>query len=147
MRSKVVISIGVMLCVVGTVFAVLGAEPGSQQDPVVTKSYVDMKIEELRSSGISINAGFEVITVPNGKKLIGDAGTEVIVRSGTAKAISVTTNGIENGLQDVTDGVDIKGNAQIVNNHLIIIPRKDGRGISITSDGVYVMVRGGYTIQ
>ena len=73
--------------------------PGSEQDPLVSKSYVDSKIEALLSQ-LSTGAQMEVVELPAGQKLIARAGTEIIVRSGSAVVIDSELG----GLCDVTAG-------------------------------------------
>lgn len=140
MKSKIFITVGIMLCLVGTVLAAAGLEPGGEDDPVVTKSYVDNALGKA-----SANV-FDPIFIEAGKTLIGHAGCEFILRAGEATALSFTSEGIENGLQDITDGVDILGGLNVPLNHMIVIPRKDTRGLKTTTD-VYVMVKGGYDIE
>ncbi|MGI6643902.1 MAG: hypothetical protein ACOX3V_07935 [Bacillota bacterium] len=110
--------------------------PGSEQDPLVTKSYVDMRLAELSGSSLA------VVEVPAGKALIGSAGTELILRAGTAKAIDSDMG----GLSDVTDGADLREGHPIPRNHLLIIPRDDGRGI-LAVNAIIVLVRGSYAIR
>lgn len=150
-------------------------EPGSSADPVVTKSYVDKLIGSLQVSGSadsSINDRlkaqeemidilntelnrlkaeteseqakentYKVVDVNPGEKLIGKQGTEIILRAGEGTAIA----GALGGLQDVTGGTDI-AQGLIPKNHLLIVPRDDGRGVLITKKATF-MVRGGYVIQ
>ncbi len=111
------------------------ALPGSEQDPLVTKSYVDEMIGQIGKTA------FEVVEVPAGKTLIGKAGTEIILRSGSALAIDSQLG----GLSDVTAGADLRARQNIPANHLLIIPRDDGRGIS-ASQNIIVMVRGDYEV-
>lgn len=85
---------------------------------------------------------FEVVKVEAGQKLIGEASTEIILRSGTATAIA----GASGGVSDVTEGVDLSQDTAVTKNHLLIIPVDDGRGIRCTSV-CYVMVKGGYTLK
>ena len=121
--------------------AAVGAEtyePGSENDPVVTKSYVDSKIAAISSDG----EGSVFQPVDAGDKLIGGEGTEIILRSGEAKAI---TNGT-NGISDLTSGKDLSQGAAISQNHLLLVPRADGRGISAVT-GTWVLIKGSYTIQ
>jgi hypothetical protein len=66
----------------------------------------------------------------------------LILRSGDAYAID---NGVD-GLSDVTSAKDLKGGVTITANHLLLVPRADGRGIRAGSD-LWVMVKGSYTIQ
>lgn len=123
--------------------AAVGAEtyePGSENDPVVTKSYVDSKIAAISSDGEGFV--FQPVSLDAGDKLIGGEGTEIILRSGEAKAI---TNGT-NGISDLTSGKDLSQGAAISQNHLLLVPRADGRGISAVT-GTWVLIKGSYTIQ
>jgi hypothetical protein len=139
-RIAVLIMILVLVVATAAVFAET-YDPGSAEDPVVTKSYVDAQIAALKSSGGTATV-FEPINVKAGQKLIGGAGTELILRSGDAYAID---NGVD-GLSDVTSAKDLKGGVTITANHLLLVPRADGRGIRAGSD-LWVMVKGSYTIQ
>ncbi|MDD2216052.1 MAG: hypothetical protein PHR60_06515 [Eubacteriales bacterium] len=143
-KRKAIISIVVIIVIATTVAA--GAQtydPGSKEDPVVTKSYVDAQIAALKSSGGSGSAAtFEAVFVEAGKKLIGGAGTELILRSGRASAID---NGAD-GLSDLTGAKDLIGGSDVGKNHLLLVPRDDGRGIRATTD-LWVMVKGSYTIK
>ena len=120
--------------------------PGSENDPVVTKSYVDAQIAQIKSSSSTSSTGasntFKAVEVKAGQKLIGVEGTEIILRSGEAKAID---NGA-NGVSDLTGGKDLMMGYWVFPNHLLMTPRDDGRGISATTD-IWVMVRGGYTLK
>jgi len=106
------------------------ATPGSSEDPVVTKSYVDVKVSYVPAK------------LEPGQILTGDEGTEIILRSGEATAID---NGA-NGVSDITAGKDLMTGNQVSLNHLLLIPRKDGRGIQVSTEA-WVLVRGNYTIQ
>ena len=134
----------------GLVFAKAGAEPGSAEDPLVTKSYVDALFASLGGQppeDITIPGGSLAIETPvlrKGQKLIGVNGTEIIVRSGNAVAVG-GKSGL--GLPDVTAGVDIKPGKKVAPNHQIILPRDDGRGVQAVSQEVIVMVRGTYRIE
>ena len=46
----------------------------------------------------------------------------------------------------MTDASEIYNGYSLTKNHLCLIPRGDGRGVVATSDSVYIMVRGDYTI-
>lgn len=105
------------------------AEPGTGADPLVSKSYVDQ------------STLFRVVEVPAGQVILGEAGTEMVLRSGKATAI-VSPQG---GLLDVTGGTDTPQGAQIPANHLIIIPRSDGRGFHAVTNLV-LMVKGRVSI-
>ena len=103
--------------------------PGSEEDPVVSKSYVDAQ------------TSFSPIQVAAGQRLIGGEGAEIILRSGEAAAID---NG-ENGVSDLTSGTDLMSGSPVGVNHLILVPRDDGRGITALTD-IWAMVRGDYEI-
>jgi len=141
------------------------AEPGSQDDPVIVKSYLDQIVipqiknyvdesikalsNKIAHSGQGNNEPitterFTVVSVKPGQKLIGGQGTEMILRRG--KATVVTTE--MGGIADVTSGVDLK-NGAVPAEHLLIIPRDDGRGVAAdrdNSEDVLIMVKGTYAI-
>lgn len=138
-----------------SVFADSGSTPGSADDPIVTKGYVDSAVARLvqqelqrlgpSSGGASASSKLEVVTVPFGKKIIVEDGGELIVRSGKAIAYSNDAN----GLSDMTDGVDIAPGKPVGNNHLILFPR-GGRGVEADPQqtrGLIVIVRGAYQLQ
>lgn len=135
------------LVIVFSVFAVTVAAaaaadtPGSEGDPVVTKSYVDSQIAQLKSSGTASDT-YLVVEVKAGQKVLGKSGTEIILRSGEATAID---NGA-NGVSDITAGKDLMTGQSIGQNHLLLVPKDDGRGILAITD-IFVMVRGTYSIQ
>lgn len=132
MKKSVIISIvTILVMVLGiSVAAAAASEPGSETDPVVTKSYVDSK------------TSYSPISLTTGQKLIGGEGCEIILRSGEATAID---NGA-NGISDLTAGMDLMTGSPVVTNHLLLVPRNDGRGITATTD-IWVMVRGTYTVK
>lgn len=142
MKKSKYVTIGSCVLLVGSIAYAGSTEPGTINDPLVTKSYVDQKISEIGIDNSAQNNTYEVVFVPAGKVILGKQGSEVILRSGTAKAIDA----IGGGLQDMTDGVDVIGGENIKKYHLMIIPREDGRGMVAETDCT-LMVRGGYEIQ
>lgn len=127
--TMVVIFVLVLVTGIGYALAGTDSPAGSQGDPVVTKSYVDSK------------SAFSPISLTAGQKLIGGEGCEIILRSGEATAID---NGA-NGISDLTDGKDLITGNWVFLNHLLLVPRSDGRGIKATTD-IWVMVKGEYSI-
>ena len=98
------------------------------------------------SSTSSGSMQYTAIFVAYGKKIISPtASVELILRSGSAVVVSPFA---DQGLSDITVGLDLQNGQNISFNHALIIPRGgDGRGIRITStEGAYVMVRGDYEI-
>ncbi|UHA75695.1 hypothetical protein [Paenibacillus sp. 481] len=156
---KVTMAAGLLLggIGIGSVFGVAAseAEPGTAQDPLATKSYVDEQVKALvqaelaaNGSGANIDRGaansLEVVDVKKGEKLVAKAGTEVIVRNG--KALITSTDG--NGVPDLTDGKDLKNGQSVPTNHLLSFPR-DGRGVMPDpgqANGLILTVRGGYEL-
>lgn len=112
-------------------FAVFGdTNAGSAENPLVTKDYVDTRLT------------YQTVHVLAGQRIIGGAGAEIILRSGEATAID---NGA-NGVSDITSGTDLMSGMQVGLNHLLLIPRDDGRGIAASTEG-WIMVRGDFTIE
>ncbi|MGE7825195.1 hypothetical protein [Paenibacillus sp. NPDC093718] len=138
-----------------------GTTPGTTDDPVVTKSYVDQQIQQALNGGgggstnptnptnptepsTSTEEVKNVALKPD-KILIADAGTEFIVRSGNA----VIYTEVASGVADLTDGKDLLNGETAPKNHLLSFPR-EGRGIQVKegqTSNLIVMVRGGYTIK
>ncbi len=133
-KTSLILLTALITCLItaGTCIAAFGSAstPGSSDDPLVSKSYVDAALS------------YEVVHVMAGQSIIGGAGTEMILRSGEATAID---NGA-NGVSDITSGADLMSGTKIETNHLLLVPRADGRGI-LTSTECYVMVRGEYTLK
>jgi hypothetical protein len=133
--------------------------PGTSEDPIVTQSYVEKRNEQLKyyidqkisemggtsspSNGSQEAATFQVIEVNKGQQVIGKGGTEMILRSGTAKAIASQSGGLSN----LTAGKDLQSDENVPLNHLILIPRDDGRGLNITWDKTFILIKGGYEIR
>lgn len=140
-------------------------QPGTADDPVVTKSYVDQQIQQALKGGggstttpkvptmpatdggsdSSAATEMKIVDVKPGKILIASAGTEFIVRAGKAVVYSEDKNGVS----DLTDGKDIIGGNAVINNHLLLFP-KEGRGIQVKDGDTHkltVIVRGGYQIK
>ncbi|MDH4619229.1 hypothetical protein [Brevibacillus sp. AY1] len=119
--------------------------PGSVDDPVVTKSYVDKAIQAL--GGSAGGSSLTVVELYPGSTLYGFEGTEFIVRTGQVQAVA-GNNG--DGLTDLTAGADLRAGASVGHNHLLLIARSDNRGLRLAPqyDGVaHIMVRGKYELR
>lgn len=137
--------------------------PGSVEDPLITKSFMDEQISKIKAElraeikaelkaemgntgGGSATGSSEklvVLKLETGQFLQAGEGTEVIVRSGHVVG-TISSGG--DGIPDLTEGIDVKG-ARISHNHLLLFPRNDGRGIKVIQGPSYVMVRGSYEIK
>ena len=124
-----------IVALAGLIFAVASSasQPGTQEDPLVTKSYID--------SVVYPSTRFKVIDVPAEKSVICSAGTEIILRQGVCTVIG-NQNG---GLSDVTMGYDLSNATVIQGNHLLVVPLDDGRGVW-TATACKLMIKGGYQI-
>ncbi|MFZ5969470.1 MAG: hypothetical protein ACOYVK_20105 [Bacillota bacterium] len=134
-------------------------EPGSKDDPVVTQSYVEKRNEQLKyyidqktdelakqiqnGQGGGQGPVFEIIELQKGQKIICGASTELIIRSGGAKAIASQAGGLAN----LISGVDLSTGQNVTPNQLILSPRNDGRGIEITENRTFILIKGSYSIQ
>ena len=89
------------------------------------------------------STAYEVVQLANGDALYAEDSCEVILRAGYAVCIAPDPT---QGLADTTNGYEIYNGQALSKNHTCLIPRADGRGILATSDSVYIMVRGEYSI-
>ncbi len=86
---------------------------------------------------------YKVEFLPKGTKLLAESSCEIILRTGSAIVVSITINGIN----DISTGEELMNAESVPLYHSLLVPRGgDGRGIQITSNDAYVMVRGAYTI-
>lgn len=139
--------------------AAVSAQPGDNSDPVVTKSYIDKVVSELKEyvdagaqktqdSGVQapaasgVSSAYQVLDVLEGQKITLGEGTEFILRAGRGVIFAT----VQGGIADTTDGKDLSSGEMVPLNHLLIVPRADGRGFTAGTDSV-VMVRGSYQIQ
>lgn len=140
----IVLMLGGVLGWVGKGFAAGEPLPGSEQDPLVSRSYVDSQIEAIEARLTSTTMGPQMVIVElgAGQKLIAAAGTEIILRAGSGVVIDSELG----GLCDVTAGKDLRMGEPAPANHLLLVPRDDGRGIQAVT-AVIAMVRGSYTLE
>lgn len=153
MKHKIIIGFEILLAsLVLTTGIVFANQAGGADDPLVTKSYVDDKINKAleklnlnqqEGTNVNINAlSYTPVMVTVGQTIYGKEGTEIILRSGKGTAVVPTREGIAN----ITTGQDLKNGAFIGRNHLLITPRDDGRGIKVT-ENAWFLVKGDYSIK
>jgi hypothetical protein len=146
--------------------------PGSESDPLVTESWVkayfsqalkeeqnkrqllEERLQKLEAGGVERPlpeepgdpavpaAGFEIVTVASGEKLLTGSGTEMILRSGRAKVLA----GPGGGLSDLTAGCNLSTGDPVKADHLLLSSRDDGRGVVLESQAI-LLVRGGYKVE
>lgn len=153
MKRFLTFMLGMILTVGVVVGSVYAADAGSADDPLVSKSYVDDKIQQVLDklealssqqggTGTSAGAAFTPVEVKTGGTIIGGEGTEMILRAGNAK---VVLNGNDT-ITDATTGQALTEGKELTLNHLTIIPRGDGRGYKVTHNA-WFLVKGSYTIS
>lgn len=143
MRLKSVLLAGAAVVIlVGSGFWLGGVaaetgDPGSAVDPLVSKSYVDQQVKALADQ-----TSFQVVNLPKGSTLVGESGTEIVMRAGQVTVLASPLG----GLLDVTGGRDLPQGYLAEQNHLLVVPRADGRGVQANHDSV-LMVKGAYTLR
>ncbi|WP_250277927.1 hypothetical protein [[Clostridium] colinum] len=159
MKQKILVGIQIFLATTTIATVIAFANPaGSSEDPLVAKSYVDDKINQVlevinstintegeisNNTNVQISGNsFKPVLVEVGQTIYGKEGTEIILRSGKGNAVIPGAEGIAN----ITNGLEVKNKNTINKNHLLIIPRSDGRGIKVT-EKAWFLVKGDYEIK
>lgn len=101
------------------------------------------------NGGVSVAAGFISLKLEMGTTLLpaGDNQVclEVIVQRGNAQIVSPLET---QGILDVSQGSELFNEASAPLNHYLLIPHaNDGRAIAAIDGDVWVLVRGGYTVE
>lgn len=160
-KKQLLIWIGVIAAVLGLTAAAATAAggAGTQGDPLVTLSYLNDtftgqimdKVDGLiaqrnlqlgQGSGdpvLPTSSGFAVVTLESGRSLYGEAGCEVLLRSGEAACAASAPP----GLVDATSGGSLAGGAPLEKNHLYLMT--DSRTLT-SAPGAVLLVRGAYII-
>jgi len=161
MKGKISFSINMVLIIIvimllsSSFSAGANFDAGSATDPVVTQSYVEGRINALNASfderlnNLNVSSdgsqvAFDVFEVKKGQLVMLEENSLFILRAGDV--VAVIDSGAGGGISDLTTGFDIKDGELIVENHLLLTPQTDGRGVSFNSDG-WVMISGGFKIQ
>lgn len=127
---------------------------GSQEDPLITKSYVDSvlvpqleqefaaQLEAQMPDSPESSGDFAVLTLTTGDKVVCGVGCEIILRVGSAMA---TGNEVP-AMVDTTSGSSFNAGTYLMANHLCIVTI-EGNGFTATSDVTKVLIKGDYTVQ
>ena len=141
-------------------------------DPLVSLSYIDeVVIPNIKAyidekiDGLSVPAGsvsdngaqspdeyipeeksgeYEILALFRGQNVYALDTLEIILRSGEAAVISPFDS---QGIGNMVNGDELLNGSVMPKNNYCIIPRGDGRGVSVESDECYIMVRGEYEIK
>ena len=130
MDTKIKITAGIaitlILCALsfgaGRAFAAPSGEAGSVTDPLITQSYLELRLQNLES-----NAHFATVSAENGKNVLLSSGDRFVLYSGSAVA--------KGSVIDLTDGVMLKSGGDIVKFHEYLVTGDDN-GLSMTSAGL-----------
>ncbi|GAU78002.1 hypothetical protein [Fusibacter sp. 3D3] len=134
---------------------------GTTTDPLVTVSYMEMKlkalddkyltevnalktqIEQMNQGGSSTTGSqvFEIISIPKGNAVYFADSAEFIVRVGNANVIDPNAVGIP----DLTEGSKVLNGKRVPIDHHMLVPSNDGRGI-LTTEDCWMMIKGNYTM-
>lgn len=147
------LTLGIFIGVLG--IAQADGTAGTTTDPLVTVSYMEMKLKALDDKYLAeINALksqvgqstgtsqlFEIVNVPSGSAIYFASSAEFIIRVG--KATVIDPNSV--GIPDLTDGDKVLNGKSVPIDHHMLVPSNDGRGV-LTSEDSWIMIKGNYTI-
>lgn len=170
-RMVLATTIAVLSTLVFATTVVFSANPGTDQDPLVTLSFVEKRLDETvkslsaqiadlksrvdglqgsASSGSSAgstsgtSAGamvFTMVQAEKGQFVYFGNSAEFIVRGGKVTVIATASG----GLADLTGGKDLAMNQVVPANHHILVPKDDGRGL-VVLEKTWLLVKGPYTV-
>lgn len=150
-----------------------GEVPGSEGDPIVTLSYVEKKIEQIKyyiDSNLNISRqDIDKIRVELAQKdkeiedlkqkvensltfkVVEMSKGQVLLSAEGAEIIirsgkATAIYGQLGGLSDITSAKDLKNGEALALNHMLIASRGDGRGVKAES-GVFLIIKGSYTLK
>jgi len=148
MKTKAVLAALVLMAAAVIGYAGLAAassnDPGTVGDPLVTRSFVEKYVVDYMSNLGALDGSsgggslaWTVKELKAGEEFIGKAGTEIIVRAGSAVVVDPSGGGVP----DLTDGVNVMAGEVVAFNHLLSLPRADGRGVHAVKPTI-IMYRG-----
>lgn len=152
MKKKILIAaICVVVCIAAGIGVYAATNYGSQEDPLVAKSYIDEvilpELEEMMDSQLdsaiaalneknSTDGVFKSVNLSSGQKLSCGAGTEFLVTSGSAKASGELVN--------TTAGTTVSSGSSLTANNLYVVTAAGG---GVTASGsLTVLVNGSYSV-
>ena len=116
------------------------AKPGSINDPLITKSYLESYISSLGLTGNSTSTGYVKVNLKKGSTLVGSEGTEIMLYSGSANAYAKGDQ-----LVNMTIGEACSDGITLGKYCVYMCPDKSS-GVVAMSD-VVVFVKGNYTAK
>ncbi len=164
---KKIAKISAVLLILATVLSVCVSADSvysTKDDPLVSLSYVEdvlapqiveqvmekVEAEYVKLDDVSKESGgnYETVSLKKGQSLIASSCCEIVILSGTANTVvtSVSVIKAEGGINDLTSGLVVKNGEELPSSHYLIISKGDGRGFSVTSESLVLLVRGDYNI-
>lgn len=166
-----------MFCIIAISLFMLGVAdgviPGSEGDPIVTLSFVEKKIEQIKyyiDSNLNINRqDIDELTAELAKKdkeiedlklKVENSLTFKVVQMNKGQILlpaegaeiiirsgkTTAVYGKFGGLSDITSAKDLEKGEAIVLNHMLIASRGDGRGVK-AEGGVFLIIKGSYRLE
>lgn len=118
------------------------AQPGTSGDPLITKSYLEERLKKINNTSDDKGENksfFKKLTVKKGKSLLGEAGTEIILYSGSGIIAG------KNFLLNISNGEKFESGNTAVKYNIYLCP-VSGSGLETKAESV-VFVRGEYKIK
>ena len=152
-----------MIALLSMTFVSADSEYVSANDPLVSLSYVnDVLYPELTAQimaniesqyvkitdlSLASAGSYTALSLGSGKTLMSDGICEIILLDGQGKVTVTSAANVKAGagISDLTAGAVLVNNDTVPANHMLVIPKGDGRGI-VFSGATNILVRGEYHI-
>lgn len=143
-----------------TLFVSADSSYSTADDPLVSLSYVNNVLKpqiisevlnEVKSlyPNVGTQSTYTLVEIKKGGRIEAAGCCEIIMTYGTSSAFVTSSDNMYAGvgLNDLTVGKRLLDGDLVMTDHYIVIPKGDGRGVSVTSDSAYFLVRGEYNIK
>lgn len=108
----------------------------------VIDSIASKVVDDIKKEGIAVGTSWQVVTIPAGSSLVGQVGTEIVLRVGSASVYSTGSVGIVN----LSNGAMLDPGKPLAANNLYLVSIAE-RGVKAGSNGATVLVSGSYVIK
>ena len=155
-KTRLIAVIGAV-CLGAAAFFAVGTMASTETDPLITLSYLEKvafpkfkseivaETQGQSNTSIEKSGSYAVVELQKDQIVYAESVVELIVRPGSN--VVCVSPFEDQGIADITLGIEVKEGEEISINSYCIIPRgQDGRGFKVVSDKAYVMIRGDYRI-
>ncbi|MBO8434744.1 MAG: hypothetical protein IAC55_05420 [Tyzzerella sp.] len=121
------------------------AMSSADKEEIISSVLKELSKDSDNSDSSNEDTNSSMYTPVNAKKgqvILGGEGTEIILRSGQAVGYVEGVDGIVNA----TTGTEVGNKTKVSKNNILIVPRDDGRGVKITTDEAWFIIKGSYQI-